>query len=50
LKEKSALNEEQKILLGKEDTYWEELLACFVDLDKNDGDKKDSRSSSLLYL
>jgi hypothetical protein len=46
LKNNSDLNEDQKILVGKEDKYWEELRRYFVYLNNDNDDKQNSHSSS----
>jgi len=48
LKNNSELKEDQKILVGKEDKYWEELRTYFVYLN-NDNDDKQSSSPPSLY-
>ncbi len=46
LKTSSELREDQKILVGKEDEYWEELRTYFVYLNNDNDDKQNSHSSS----
>ena len=45
----SELNEDQMILVGKEDKYGEELNTYFVDLNNDNDDKQSSRSSPPLH-
>lgn len=45
LRNNSELNEDQKILVGKKDDYWEELRTYFAYLNNNNDDKQDSHFS-----